>query len=144
MFWKNLYDSFLQSLTSTWGEVLRTCGSEGRLIKDNFQNKVYPDIGLYLAGVTLITVLIYYYYLNAKFGRYYSIWFWFLTLLSNSIIIFLITYMRTQSILNSPVCNINRHILYISFINAFFAALLFFIMSLIVKWKSPMGKKTPF
>lgn len=144
MFWKSLYDSFLQLLSGSWAEVMRRCGSSGRIVRDNFQNNVYPDIGLYLAGITLISVFFYYFYLNVKFGRYYSIRFWFLTLLLNSIVIFFITYLRTKSILDSPVCNINKHILYVSLINAFFAAILFFIISLIVKWKSPMGKKTPF
>lgn len=144
MFWKSLYDSLLQFLAGSWAEFTKGCGSAGRIVRDNFQKNVYPGIGIYLFVITIIFILFYYYYLNSKFGRYYSIKSWLFALLSNSSIVFLITYLRTKAILDSPVCNVSKQILFISIINAFFAAILFLILSFISKWRSPMAKRTPF
>lgn len=142
--WKNLYDFLLQSLTVTWAEFIQKNKSCGTLVRNNFQSKVYADVGLYLIVSTLIVTLFFYYYLNSKFGRYYSLKSWFIALLINSLLIGLLSYYATKSILDNPICDVSRHILWISIINASYAAILFFIVSIIFKIKSPMGKKTPF
>jgi hypothetical protein len=142
--WKNLYDSFLQSMTLTWADFMRINHSNGRLVRDNFQNKIYPEIGIYFIFVTVVMALFFYYYLNARFGRYYTLKSWLLILGLNSGIVWLVTYLRAKTILQGHVIDVSKQLLWIGIINAVYAALLFFVISVLIKWASPMGKRTPF
>lgn len=142
--WKGIYDSFLQSMTISWGKFISQYKSAGTAVKNNFQNQIYPEIGLYLIFITFFSLLLFYYYLNNRFGRYYSFKSWAVALLCNSILVSLVTYFRAKSMLGHTVVNVSKHTIWISIINAVYAALLFFILSLILKIKSPMGKRTPF
>ena len=142
--WKSIYDSFLQLMTVSWAEFIRINKSTGRIVRDNFQSKVYPEIGLYLIAITLVLSLFYYYYLNFRFGKYYKKRAWVVILILNSSVVGIVTYLRANNLLDNPVIDVSKHLLWISLINALYAAILFFIFSLIIKWKSPMGKRTPF
>jgi len=142
--WKSLYDSFLQSMTVQWAKFIQDNKSCGKAVRDNFQNKVYSEIGLYAIIITLILSVSFYYYFNLRFGRYYSLKSWIITLCLNSILVGIATYFLTKGILNNPICDASRQLLWISLINAIYAAIFFFLISLVIKWGSPMGKRTPF
>jgi hypothetical protein len=142
--WKNLYDSFLQSMTVSWAQFMQVNHSPGRIVRDNFQNKIYPEIGLYLIVLTVIFSVFYYYYLNSRFGRYYSLGSWFFLLGLCSIAVWLTTWLRARSILEDPIIDVSSQLLWIGIINAIYAAVLFVLLALLLKWGSPMGKRTPF
>jgi len=142
--WQKLYDSFLQFMTVSWADFLRMNRSAGRAVKDSFQYKVYPEVGLSLLVIGGMFAFFYYYYLNARFGRYYSVKSWLVMLFISSIVVGVVTYLRTKSILDGPSIDVSQQLLSLSLINTIYAAFLFLLMSLIIKWYSPMGKRTPF
>jgi hypothetical protein len=142
--WKTLYDSFLQSMTVSWAAYLQMNHSPGKIVRDNFQHKVYPEIGLYMLILTLIFSWIYYYYLNGRFGRYYSLKSWLVLLGICSLVVWVVTYFRARALLQSPIIDVSSHLLWIGIINAVYSAILFFLLAFLFKWRSPMGKKAPF
>ena len=142
--WKGLYDTFLQLVATRWSNYLAANGSCGQAVRNNFQNQVYPEAGIILIITTLAVSLLYYYYLNFKFGRYYSLTSWFWMMLTNSLIIGVITYFITRGNLGKPMCPVSNYIIWMGIINSVYGVLLFFLVSLVLKIKSPMGKKTPF
>lgn len=142
--WKSLYDSFLQLMTMPWAKFIQDKKSCGRIVRDSFQNKIYGEIGLYAIAIAVFFSVFFYYYLNSKFGRYYAFKSWVVTLLLTSVLVGLATYFGAKNILDNPICDVSMHLLWISIINAVYAGVLFFAISLVIKWKSPMGKRTPF
>lgn len=142
--WKGIYDPFLQTMTVSWAKYISQYRSAGTTVRNNFQNLIYPDIGLWLIVFPLMSALLYYYYLNYKFGRYYNTKYWIITMMCNAIIVGVVTYIRSKSLLGHPVINVSKHLIWISIINATYSIILFFAISFIIKSKSPMGKKTPF
>lgn len=141
--WRSLYDPLLQALTATWAAFIRSNSSDGKEIQDLFREKIYPEIALILVLVVVSFGVFYYYYLNLRFGRYYSIKTWWAILGIASIVAGIITYWKAHKILDNPLVDVSNHLLWIGIINAVYAAILFFIFSLMIKWRSPMGKRTP-
>lgn len=141
--WKALYDIFLQSMTTSWARFLTENKTVGKSVRDNFQNRIYPEIGLYMIVITFVSCLFFYYYLNLKFGRYYSALSWFIALSVNSVLVGIVTYRVGKKMLGGPPIDVSGHLLWISIINSIYAIGLFFLLSAIMKWKSPMGKRTP-
>lgn len=142
--WKNLYDGFLQKLTSTWAEYLQRFTTCGRTVRDKFFSDIYSWAALWLILFSILSCAIYYYYLNAKFGKYYSRKSYFLTMLANSLLIAIATFISGRVILKSFICPTTTHLIWISIINFLYGAILFFLISIVIKWKSYMGKRTPF
>lgn len=75
--WKYLYDALLQLLTSSWASFLTKFAKQGRLVRDVFFNDVYQYSGIILFAVCFISCLLYYFYFNKKFGKYYTKRSWF-------------------------------------------------------------------
>lgn len=142
--WKQLYDGFLQFMTITWAEFMRSNGSAGKAIRDNFQNKIYPQVGLFLFFLSVVFVIFFYYYLNHRFGRYYSVKSWVSWLFAASIIVGVLSYYMANRALNNPAIDVSRHLLWFAVINTIYAGILFLLFSLVFKWGSRMGKRTPF
>jgi len=142
--WKSLYDALLQALTVSWAEYIRSSSSAGKMIRDNFQHNIYPDIGLIFLVVATVFGVFYYYYLNFRFGRYYTNRTWWFILGLSSITSGLITYWKVKTMLNNPIVDVSHQLLWIGIINAAYAGVFFFMVSLLIKWFSPMGKRTPF
>jgi hypothetical protein len=142
--WEKIYDSFLQAMTVSWAEFIRLNKTPGRAVRDSFQSNIYPDIAIYMLTVPLVFSLLFYYYFNFRFGKYYSKKSWLITLVISSISVALITYLRSAAILDDPIIDVSQHLFWISIINSIYAAILFAFYSIIIKWKSPMGKRTPF
>ena len=142
--WKNIYDSLLQKLTTPWAEFLQKYSSCGRNVRDKFFSDIYSMSGLLLFLFSVLICCFFYYYLNARFGKYYSKKSYFLTMLINSLLIAIITFVTGKIILNDFICPTTIRILWLSIINFIYGAVLFFIVSVCIKWKSHMGKRTPF
>lgn len=154
--WKNLYDSILQILAGSWAKYLSANGAPGRLVRETFFNSIYPYSGLILITVSLIATLLFYFYFNRRFGRYYKLKCWFLWMLLSSLIISFSTFILTKSFLSSFLCPTSLLIIWQSVINLLYGFILFFVLSLIFQAiaiivrklfsfdMSPMGSRTPF
>lgn len=143
--WKLLYDKLLQWLTSIpWAEFLKKHGAIGRTFRDRVYQDMYSYAGIYLLLISVISCIIYYYYLNSRFGNYYSNKSWCWWMFINSFLIALTTFITGKVIFGSFICPTTTHVIWLSIINFVYGLLLFFIISILVKWKSPMAKRTPF
>ena len=142
--WKNLYDEFLQRLTVPWAEFIQKFASCGRTVRDKFFSDVYPWAAFWLIAFSIVVCVFYYYYLNTRFGKYYSKKSYFLIMFINSLLIAIVTFINGKIFLGAFICSATTQILWFSIINFLYGAILFFIISVCIKWKSFMGKRTPF
>ncbi len=121
---------------------------------------LFPRIALWTLLISLLIAVIYYYIIdNTRFSRW---WHWLIMLFSNSILCFLfaywwikedyldnligdcLLYQKNESgetighyITNSNFCGF-------SLANAIISLFLFFMLSLILKWRSVSCRKSPF
>jgi hypothetical protein len=154
--WKSLYDPLLEKLTLDWGKYVQANGEQGKFVRESFFNNIYPYSGLILVFFTLFTTLLFYFYLNNRFGKYYKLRSWFFWMFLSSLNIGIFTFFMTRSFLkpfNSPT---TLYIVWQSLINLSYGIILFIIFSIgcqliaITVRKlfqydlSPMGNRTPF
>ena len=154
--WKYLYDAFLQKLTSPWASFLTKFAKQGRLVRDVFFNDVYQYSGIILSAVCIISCLLYYFYFNKKFGKYYTKRSWFKWMFVTSLVIGVLTFFVGRSCVSSFLCPTTPLIAWLSVINFLYGLVLFFIISLVCQLiaimvrrlfsydLSPMASRTPF
>jgi hypothetical protein len=142
--WELLYDGPIQGTTTPWRDYIHQYKSCGRMVQNHFQSSIYSWIGLELVAISFVFMLLYYYYFNYRFGRYYAMKSWIVTLSFNSITVALATYLTANSVLDNPICSVSTQLLWITLINALYAAVVFTLLSVLFKWWSPMAKRTPF
>ncbi len=154
--WKNIYDPVLIFFTQPWARTLSTGGAQGRSMRNKFFEEIYPTAGFVLLAVSIFFALLFYFYLNNKFGIYYKIKNWFATMLLSSVIVGVITFILANSLLNTFTIPTGSFIIWLSVINFIYGAIVFFIISLICQSIaimvrrlfaydiSPMGNRTPF
>lgn len=154
--WKNLYDSLLQLFAGDWAKYIAENKAPGRLVRDTFYNSIYPYSGLILIGITLLAAVLFYFYFNNRFGRYYKVRTWFLWMLVTSVTIGICTFILTKSFLESFICPKTLLIICHSLINLFFGLVVFLILSLVLQAVaiiirklfhidlSSMGSRVPF
>lgn len=141
---KGLYDRFLQSLTTTWAVFLEKNGDPGRLFRDQFTHNMYLNAFVTLVVLAALFCWFYYYYLNGRFGNYYRWWHYLTTLFCCALLVFSVTLVTGLLTYKKFVIPTGHHIFMLSVINFIYAAALFFLLSLVIKWGSVMGKRTPF
>ena len=154
--WKYLYDALLQMLTSPWASFLTKFSKQGRLVRDVFFNDVYQYSGIILFSVCLISCLLYYFYFNKKFGKYYTKRSWFKWMFLTSLLVGVLTFIAGWSCVSSFLCPTTPLIAWLSVINFLYGLVLFFIISLVCQLiaimvrrlfsydLSPMASRTPF
>lgn len=112
-------------------------------VQDNpVWEKIYVNTGFWLSIFAILITVLYYYYFNFFFIKFYRKSMWFVFLFINSVInfiiaIFISTYLGEFEITEASV-------LFFGMINFLYAAIFYFIFSIIIKWWSPNGKNTPF
>lgn len=141
--WQYLYDTPLQFFTMPWSEYVYQYKTCGQIVSDNFKSNIYSLTGMWLIGISIINSAFYYYYLNYRFGRYYHLKYWFITLLLNSFMVSFFTYFTATSVLDNPNCSVTAHLLSIGLINGIYASITFILLSIGLKRWSPMAKRTP-
>lgn len=154
--WKYIYDDILQLFTNTWAYFLSKYSAQGRLVRDEIQNTGYQQSGILLVIICLLSCLLYYFYFNKRFGRYYSKQVWFLWMFSTALSVAVATYLSVNSLLKPFVIPATPLVAGLSIINFFYGLILFFILSLIFQLisivirrifaidLSPMASRTPF
>lgn len=141
---KSIYDYIFQLLNQPWNQYVQKYTECGRSVMDSFYYIIYPTSGVWLIIISLIFCFLFYYYFNYHYGRYYKIKWFIVFLVLNSLIVFLVTFGISYFNLHKFSCTLFSQYLSFGLINFFYSALLFFIISIIIKWWSPMGKRTPF
>lgn len=142
--WKTIYDQFLQFLSSSWALYIQQNASSGRAVRDKFYSSIYMDAGLLLMFTTFLGCILYYYYFNLRFGKYYTFGSWIKYALLICFVLAMLTYLTAYYRLNDLNSPTGYHTLFISLINFLYGLILFFVFSCLMKWGSPMGKRTPF
>jgi hypothetical protein len=154
--WKLLYDALLQLLTIPWAQYLNDNKRQGRLVRDTFFNDIYGWSGLILFSVTMAFCLLYYFYFNRRFGRYYSLKSYFLSMVFSSFLIGGGTAIVAKTYVADFVAPTWSLVIWLALINFLFGLILFFLVSLICQViaisvrrllsidLSPMGSRTPF
>lgn len=142
--WKALYDEALQSFTMRHAQLIQKYGTPGIKVKDTLTTSTYQDVGTLLIIITLIACITYYYYFNSRFGRYYSTGSWFKFMAIAAVFVAIGTLAVVVGDLSKSTVPVKNYYFWLTFINIIYTAFLFFIISLLIKWGSPMGKRTPF
>lgn len=154
--WKYLYDALLQLVTNPWAYFLTKFGKQGRLVRDIFFNDVYQYSGIILFSVCTLSCLLYYFYFNKRFGRYYKKRSWVKWMVVTSIIVALLTFIVGRSFVSSFLFSATSLVVWLSVINFFYTLFLFFFISIICQLfailirrifsydLSPMASRTPF
>lgn len=142
--WKIIFDNFFQTLNLPWSQYLQKYTECGRSVMDSFYYNIYPTSGVWLIIISLIFCFLFYYYFNYRFGRYYTIKWYIVFSVLNCFFVFIVTFGIAYFNLHKFSCVIFSLYLIFGLINSLYSALIFFIISILIKWWSPMGKRTPF
>jgi hypothetical protein len=154
--WKSLYDTLLQWFTSPWAEYLNTNANQGRLVRAMFFNDIYQYSGIILFLICFISCLLYYFYFNKLFGKYYKRRTWLIWMIFTSLLVGLLTFIIGYPALTSFISPTTHLIAWLSVINFIYSLILFFITSIIFQLTailvrrifsydlSPMASRTPF
>lgn len=121
--WKFFYDTFLQFLTSPWAEYMNKYKAQGRLVRDIFFNDVYRYSGLILTSISIISILLYYFYFNKRFGSYYRKRTWFMWILTTSFLVGVITFFGGRTYLTSFLSPTTYLVAWLSLINSIYCLL---------------------
>lgn len=143
--WKILYDGIFQSITRPWNELNRIYPECGRVAMDHFRMSVYFLNGMILIAVTGIVLIVYYIWLNNRFGRFYSKGKYFLFMVANALIVLLLSFLIPQMVYSKSItCIVWGDYLVLGLINAIYSMIIFFLFSFVLQHFSVMGKFTPF
>ena len=154
--WKNFYDSVLQFLTTPWAYYLTKYAAQGRLVRDVFFTDIYQFSGIILFLTCILSSVLYYFYFNKRFGKYYTKKTWIKWMVITALIISILTFFVGKSFVSSFICPTTPLIMWLSVINFVYGLFLFSFFSAICQLLavlirrlfsydlSPMGNKTPF
>lgn len=124
----------------------------GRLGSREFYNFLVlkPDLnfGFWVPIISFIIVLsiaiLYYYIIDRPSTGKLKIWFWFL--LGTAVItgIFAFMYANNSLIEYNAQCDFTSDLSIFAFLNLFYSVIAFFIISILIKWKSTNSMHVPF
>jgi hypothetical protein len=108
-----------------------------------FRESVYFPAGVWLLLLTSVTVIFYYYVLNVVWARYSKTWpHWTIVAISsvllNCVAVLLVERAVPDLALLSPGS------VSLLLVDALYAFVAFFLLSMIAKWPSPNARRTPF
>jgi hypothetical protein len=139
-----LYDFALEKVTTSWSNYVESNSDCGADVKAKFQGTLYGQLGLYCLLITAVSLLLYYFYFNSRFGRYYKNRHWMLFLFLSSLAIFVCTMFIGNAAVKELECKTDQLVYWLALINAFYGAFAFGLLSFLVRLKSPMGRYTPY
>ena len=143
--WKSLYDGFLQAVSTKWTLFIAQASEQDIALKvrNTFNNDIYPSVGVMLIAVTLFFCLLYYYGLNNLPGYYFKIKYWFLFMLISVLSIAFLTYfLSSNEVKMFSIVKPQKFITALVMVNMFYSIILFYILSICIKWITP-AKTTP-
>jgi hypothetical protein len=107
-----------------------------------FRDSVYSGVGSWLLGITLLTVVFYYYVLNGIWARYARLKYWIVTMLASVFLNVVAVLVVERNVQDLPIFGPASTSLMV--IDALYAAIAFLVASLLLKWFSPNARRTPF
>lgn len=110
-----------------------------------FENDFYRMIFFYTLLTSLALPIVYYYVLDRP--KTSKLWVWISTVCLSGVLAFIIAYITVENNLYSIDLipqDFENEILIFSVTNLFLALLLTFMISIIIKWKSPNSSHVPF
>jgi hypothetical protein len=110
-----------------------------------YEDKVYFTVGIWLILTTLLIGVIFYCVVNRLRAKYYKRWpHWGGCLILNMVIGFLVPIIIVHSLGDDQIGAFSPDTLLLSLINMLYAAVFFFLASMVLKWFSLSAKYTPF
>lgn len=120
----------------------------GNFSNDLYNNNIYMPVGLILLGSTLVWMAIYYYLIDhPSFAKWYHWLIWLLLLCTaNFIVANSMSFTRLDALYAAQGKELPYYMEFstFGFVNALWAFILGFVVSLMIKGKSVMCKRTPF
>lgn len=111
---------------------------------DMFSSGAYVTIGCIMLLSTFIMESVYYYFISS-FGNLFRVVYWFIWLAVIALINFLVAYYFSTIAMQDMELEYGfNEYFYFSIVNVLWAMLFSFIFSLILKFKSVKGSRTPF
>jgi len=148
--WKHLYDWIVERLAGlSWSEFLAQVMDNLDMagpFRNLFRNDVYPLAGYLLIFGSLAGVLIYYFALNRKGagGYFFKRRYWGYSLLFTALLVFVCTFlMALVKVQPYQVLHPLRFALALAAANLFYAAILFSLLSFLLK-RFSVANTTPF
>lgn len=141
--WKLLYDQLVQLLTIGHAQYVQRYETAGRGVRNMLYTSTYLNAGVVLVATSLTVCVLYYYYFNMRFGRYYSSASWFRFAIINMVLTAVVTFLIVHNDLGKMSIPVKGYYFSLTLINIVYSIILFFIISMLIKWKSPMGKRSP-
>jgi hypothetical protein len=154
--WKAIYDYLLTFFTDSWASFLVKNPTQGRLIKNIFDNSLYGTSGFILLFFCGVACLLYYFYFNKKFGRYYSGKSWAKCMFLTATLVFIATlingYFKLHTFI-TPTLLLYGVLSLINFVYSIFVFTIFSVICQLVAIAvrrltpydiSPMASRTPF
>lgn len=108
-----------------------------------FTEQIYPQVGAALLVITVVAAALYYYWLGWTTATLNMLRHWFIALAINSAFCMLTVLGVSRLVLGG--WDVDAPIVFtLSLIQALYAALLFTVTSVVIKWGSPHARRTPF
>jgi hypothetical protein len=109
-----------------------------------WRNDVFPITLWLIIAISLISVLLFYLFFNKIYSSYNSGGSWFRTFLLNGFICGIVAFIIVYAAFPAIFKTVLTLSLWYAVLNMVYAFILFFVLSMIFKWFSPNGRKSPF
>jgi hypothetical protein len=109
-----------------------------------FEDKIYQPVGMMLLLSTLFIVVIYYFGFNGLRAKFSKKGYWYVFLISDMILNFLAVIFIVRALGGDHAGPFSFATLLLCLINAFYAGIVFFVFSSVLKMGSPHARRTPF
>lgn len=110
-----------------------------------YEDSIYVPVGIALILCTVATGVIYYLILNGFRARFSKRWpHWWACLFVNLVIAFLAPILIVWNLSDENTGYFGSDTLLLCLINALYSVVLFFLVSMALKWWSPHARRTPF
>ncbi|WP_338793707.1 hypothetical protein [Bernardetia sp. MNP-M8] len=128
-----IYEKFLRSVAQIPSNTVAT-----------WRNDVFPLTLWLLLAITIVMAILFYFFYNRLYSSYNSFGSWFRTFLLNGFLTGVVAFIIAYSAFSKAFKPVLTLSLWYAVINLLYGFLLFFVLSMIFKWFSTNGRKTPF
>ncbi len=131
-------------LRTIYENILRNITKIPASTTNAWREDIFPTTFWLVVIISLLSVLLFYYFFNKLYSSYNGKGNWFATLFLNAFICGGVAITIVLVAIKLPVKQILALILWYGTINFVYGLLLFLFGTLLLKWFSPNGRKVPF
>ena len=128
-----IYEKFLRSVAQIPSNTVTT-----------WRNDVFPLSLWLLLAITFVAAILFYFFYNRLYSSYNSIGSWFRTFLLSGFLTGVVSFVIAYSAFSKAFKPVLTLSLWYAVLNLLYGLILFFVFSLLFKWFSTNGRKTPF